>query len=161
MAKLWQLLQGHPKHAFSEKVKRGEQGKFFKNPPKNSPRLKGPKERWRKCHYPLISMHLNCKDWRRFWRKQRLQKCLNGRDTEIFARFTQNPHFLKKCKGETKGNFSKIAQKVAIVWKAHKPSDENVIIRYLICTKIAKTGEDFGANRGFTSARMAKLWQFS
>ena len=24
-----------------------------------------------------------------------------------------NPHFLKKCKGGTKGNFSKIAQKVA------------------------------------------------
>ena len=28
---------------------------------------------------------------------------------------TQNPHFLKKCKGRTKGNFSKIAQKVAFV----------------------------------------------
>ena len=28
---------------------------------------------------------------------------------------TQNPHFLKKCKGGTKANFSKIAQKVALV----------------------------------------------
>ena len=27
---------------------------------------------------------------------------------------TQNPHFLKKCKGGTKRNFSKIAQKVAL-----------------------------------------------
>ena len=27
---------------------------------------------------------------------------------------TQNPHFLKKCKGRTKGNLSKIAQKVAL-----------------------------------------------
>ena len=26
-----------------------------------------------------------------------------------FGKVTQNPHFLKKCKGETKGNFSKIA----------------------------------------------------
>ena len=27
---------------------------------------------------------------------------------------TQNPHFLKKCKGGTKENFSKIAQKGAL-----------------------------------------------
>ena len=32
-----------------------------------------------------------------------------------FCKVTQNPHFLKKCKGGTKGNFSKIAQKVALV----------------------------------------------
>ena len=32
-----------------------------------------------------------------------------------FRKVTQNPHFLKKCKGGTKGNFSKIAQKVALV----------------------------------------------
>ena len=32
-----------------------------------------------------------------------------------FCKVTQNPHFLKKCKGGTKGNFLKIAQKVAIV----------------------------------------------
>ena len=32
-----------------------------------------------------------------------------------FRKVTQNPHFIKKCKGGTKGNFSKIAQKVAIV----------------------------------------------
>ena len=31
------------------------------------------------------------------------------------GKVTQNPHFLKKCKGGTKGNFSKIAQKVALV----------------------------------------------
>ena len=67
MAQLWQILQGHPKPAFSEKVQRGDQEKFFKNRPKKSPRLKGPKELRRKWHYPLISMQLNCKDWRRFW----------------------------------------------------------------------------------------------
>ena len=31
MTKLWQFWQGHPKPAFSEKVQRGDQGKFFKN----------------------------------------------------------------------------------------------------------------------------------
>ena len=71
IAKLWQFLQGHPKPPFSVKVQRGDQGKFFKNRPKSSPRLKGPKALWRKWHYPLIIM-LKDKDWRRFWRKQRL-----------------------------------------------------------------------------------------
>ena len=32
-----------------------------------------------------------------------------------FCKITQKPHFLKKCKGGTKGNFSKIAQKVVLV----------------------------------------------
>ena len=31
------------------------------------------------------------------------------------SKVTQNLHFLKKCKGGTKGYFSKIAQKVAFV----------------------------------------------
>ena len=48
MAKLWQFLQGYPKPAFSEKVQRGDQGKFFQNRPKSSPRLKGLKALWRK-----------------------------------------------------------------------------------------------------------------
>ena len=43
MAKLQQFLQGHQKPAFSEKVQMGHQGKFFKNRPKSSPRLKRPK----------------------------------------------------------------------------------------------------------------------
>ena len=30
MAKLWQFRQGHPKPAFSKKVQRGDQRKFFK-----------------------------------------------------------------------------------------------------------------------------------
>ena len=31
-----------------------------------------------------------------------------------FRKVTLNPHFLKKCKGGTKGNFSRITQKVAL-----------------------------------------------
>ena len=84
MAKLWQFLKGLPKPAFSEKVKRGGQGKFLKNRSKSKPQLKGTKALLRKCYYTLIIMHLR-----------------------------------------------------------------------------AKTGDGFGANSGFKTARMAKLWQFS
>ena len=49
-----------------------------------------------------------------------------------FRKVTQNPHFLKKCKGGTKGNFSKIAQKVALVWKAQKHTSANDIIFLLV-----------------------------
>ena len=45
-----------------------------------------------------------------------------------FRHFTENPHFLKKCKWGTKGNLSKIAQKVALAEKAQKHSGANGII---------------------------------
>ena len=86
MAQLLQFKQGRPKPAFSEKEHREDQGKFFKNRPKRWSRLKGRKALWRKWHYPRISMHLQCKDWKQFWRKQPLQKCPNGQIMEIFAR---------------------------------------------------------------------------
>ena len=104
-----------PKPAFSEKVQREDQGKFFKNCPKSRPRLKRLKTLWRKWHYRLISMHLKCKDWKRFWRKKRLQRVPEWPSYGNFCKVTQNPHFLKKCKGGTKGNFSKIAQKKALL----------------------------------------------
>ena len=136
MAKLLQFSQGHPKPAFSEKVQRGDQGKFFKNRPKRSPRLKGPKALWRKWHYPLISMHLKCKDWKRFWGKKAAPKWPGWPSYGNFGKVTQNPHFLKKCKGGTKENFSKIAQKAALVWKAqmHWRKCHYPLIRmYLTC----------------------------
>ena len=76
-----------------------------------------------------------------------------------FCKVTQNPHFLKKCKPGTKGNLSKIAQKVALDWKAQKHSGANIIL-HLVCTSSAKTGEDLGGKGSSKSARMAKLWQF-
>ena len=85
MAKLWLFSQGHPKLAFSEKGQNGDQGKFLKNRPKSSPRLKGPKALWRKWHYPPISMHLKRKDWGRFWRKKRLKECPNSQVMALFA----------------------------------------------------------------------------
>ena len=93
MAKLWEFSRGHSKPAFSEKKERGDQGKFFKNLPKRRPRLKGPKAHLRKWHYPLIRMHLKCKDWKRFTRKQRLQKCPNGQVMVILARSPQTHIF--------------------------------------------------------------------
>ena len=44
------------------------------------------------------------------------------------GKVNQNPHFLKKCKGGTKENLSKIAQKLSLVWKAQKHSGANAII---------------------------------
>ena len=107
-------------------------------------------------------MLLKCRDWTKCRHKQRLHKYPNGQVMAIFkAKVTQNPHFLKKCKGGTKRNFSKIAQKVVFVWKAQKHFGAKHIIPKLVCTSSAKTGEDLGANSGYKSARMAKLWQFS
>ena len=45
-----------------------------------------------------------------------------------FGKVTQNPHFLKKYKGGTKGNFLKIAKQVALAWKAQKHSGANGIL---------------------------------
>ena len=53
MAKLWQFRQGHPKPAFSEKVQRRDQEKFFTDRPKNSPQLK-------KANSTLAEMALSC-----------------------------------------------------------------------------------------------------
>ena len=133
MAKLQQFLQGHPKPAFSEKVQRGDQGKFFKNRPKSSLRLKGRKALCRKWHYLRTSMFLRWKDWRRFWRRRRLQICPNGQVIAIFAR-SPKPAFSKKVKTGDQGKFSKIAQKVALVLKAQKHSGANGITLQLVCT---------------------------
>ena len=105
------FLQGHPKPAFSKKVQRGDQGKFFKNRPKRNHRLKGPKALWRKWHYPLFKMHLKCKDWKGFWRKQRLQKCPNGQLTTIFARSPKPRIFWKSARGGPRETFQKAPKK--------------------------------------------------
>ena len=46
----------------------------------------------------------------------------------ISRNVTQNPHFLKKFKGGTKENFSKITQKVALPSKTQQHSGANGII---------------------------------
>ena len=107
MGKLWQLSQGHPKPTFSGKVESGDQGKFLKNCPKRSPRLKSPKALLRKWHYSLICMHLNYKDGRTFWSKQAASKVPEWPRYGNLGKVTQNPHFLKKCKRGDEEKFFK------------------------------------------------------
>ena len=105
------ILQGHPKPAFSVKVQKGDQWKCFKNRPKSSPRLKGPKAHWRKWHYPLICTHLKCEHWKTFWRKQRLEKCQNGQVLAIFARSFKTRIFWKKGTAGPRKIFQKSSKK--------------------------------------------------
>ena len=119
MTKLWQFSQSQPIPAFSKKVQRGDQRKFFKNRLKRSPHLKGPEALQHKWHYPLISMHLKCKDWRRFRRKQRLKKGLNGEVMAIFGRSPKTCFFKKSAKVDQKKFFKNRPKKQPPLQKAN------------------------------------------
>ena len=106
MAKKWQVFAKSPKTCIFSKSAKGGPREIFQKSPKRRPRLKGPKPLLRKWHYPSISMHLNCKDLRRFWSKQRLQKCPNGQDMAIFARSPESRIFWKVQTGD-QGKFFK------------------------------------------------------
>ena len=56
-------------------------------------------------------MHLKCKDWTRFFRKQRLEKYPNGQVTTIFARSPKTRNFLKSAKGRRRKIFQKLPKK--------------------------------------------------
>ena len=116
MARLWQFLQGHPKPAFSEKVQKRDQGKFFKNRLEGC--WKGQKALWRKGHYPLISMHLKTKDWKMFRRKQRPQRCPNGQVMAIFGRSPKTRMFGKKAKRRPRETFKKSPKKYPSLQRA-------------------------------------------
>ena len=66
---------------------------------------------WRKWRYPLIRMHLKCKDWRRFKRKQRLKKCPNGQVMAIFGRSPKTCISRKSAKGRPREVFQKSSKK--------------------------------------------------
>ena len=100
-------------------MQREDQGKFFKNGPKSSLRLKGPKALWRKWHYLSTSMLLRCKDWRRFWRRRRLRKCPNGEVMAILARSPKTRIFWKSAKKD-KGKFFKNRPKSSLRLKVPK-----------------------------------------
>ena len=111
MAKLWQFSQGHLKPAFSKEGQRGDKKKFFKNRPKSGPNLKGPTALWKKRHYPLISMQVKRKDWKRFgWRKQ-LQKSPNNKVMAIFATSPKTRIFWKSAKGGRREIFQQSTKK--------------------------------------------------
>ena len=77
-----------------------------------------------------------------------------------FHEVIQNPHFLKKCKGGTKGNFSKMVEKRKPRLKGRKALLRKWYYLLIIMHLRAKTGQDFGANSGSKGARISKLWQF-
>ena len=136
MTKLWQFWQGHPKPAFSEKVQKGDEDKLFKDRPKNSPHVKGPTGLWPKWHYPLISMQLNCKDWRKLWRKKnsksarkaKLWQFLKGHPKSAFSKKVQRGGQGKLLKKKTKS--SPCLKGLKAVWrKWHYP----LISMHLLC----------------------------
>ena len=86
---------------------RGDEKKFFNNRPKSCPHLKGPTALWPDWHYPLISIQLKCKEWRKFWRKTQLQKCTNGQGMAILARSRKTRIFWKSAKGGPREIFQK------------------------------------------------------
>ena len=86
-------------------------GKFFKTRQKNILRFKGPKAFWWKCHYPLFSIRLNCKDWKKFWRKHQLQKCPNGQVIGIFGGSPKTRILWKSANGGPREIFQKSPKK--------------------------------------------------
>ena len=158
MTKLWQFSQRYPRPAFSEKVQRGDQGKFFKNRPKSSPCLKNPKALWRKLNYTLIKINVKCKDWKIFWRKQRLQKCPNGHVMAIIARSPKTRIFWKSQKGRPRDIFQKSPKKQPSFERPQ--SNSCALFSNLYALKLQRLEKILRQTSVSKSARMAKLWQF-
>ena len=97
---------------FLKKCKGGTKGNFTKIAQKVALVWKGPKALWRKWHYPSTSMHLNCKEWKKFWCNQRLQKCPNGQVMAIFATSPKRRIFSKSANGEPMEIFKKSPKKM-------------------------------------------------
>ena len=155
------ILARSPKSRIFWKSAKGGRREIFEKSAKGMPSLKRPKS-------SLAQMSLSYKLYLLIM--QKLKKILAQTAAPKlpewprygdFRKVTQDPYFLKKCKGGTKENFSKIAKKRALDWKAQKHSGAANIILYLVCTWSANTEEDLGAKSGSTTARIAKLWQLS
>ena len=95
-------------------MQRGDQVKCFKNNPESSPRLKGPKA-------------LSTQTLENILAKTAVPKVSEQPSYDNFRKVTQKPHFLKRCKRGTMGNFSKIAQKDALPERAQKHTGANGI----------------------------------
>ena len=100
MAKLWQFRQGHPKPAFSEKVQRRDQEKFFTDRPKNSPQLK-------KANSTLAEMALSSNNYAVKVQLKTGENC-GAKKSSKSARKTKLWQFLK---GHPKHAFSKKVQR--------------------------------------------------
>ena len=114
MTKLWQFSLGHPKPAFSEKVQTEDQGKFFKKSPKKKPSFEKPKNTLAQKalfsnYYVLLEERLE-----KILAQKAAPKVPEWPSYGNVCKVTKRRHFLINCKGGTKKNFSKIAQKVAL-----------------------------------------------
>ena len=109
---------------------------------------------------PLISTHLNCKDWRRFCRKQRLQKCRKVQVIAILARSPKTRIFWKSAKGGPREIFQKSPKKLPS-FERPKSTVAEMPLSSNKCALKLQTGEEFGANSGSKSAEMSKVRQFS
>ena len=107
-----------PNPLFLKKCEGGTKGNVLKNRPKGCPRWKGLRALLRKWHYRLISMHLKCKDWNCFRRKQRLQRCSNGQVIAIFGKSPKTRIFWKKAKRRPRETFKKSPKKYPSLQRA-------------------------------------------
>ena len=117
-----------PKSRIFWKSAKGGPKEILKYRPKRCPRLKGPKALWRKWHYPLICMHLKCKDCRRFSHKQRLKKGPNSEVMTIFWEGHPKPAFSEKAQRGDQEKFFKNRPKNTLASKGQQHSAANVII---------------------------------
>ena len=77
-----------------------------------------------------------------------------------FSQGHPKPAFSEKKQTGDQEKLLKNRPKSTTRFKGPRKLSRNVIILYFVSTYTPKTGEDFGAQRGSKSARMAKLWQF-
>ena len=103
------------------------------NRPKSSPRLKGQKHSGANVIIPQILSTYNAESEKDFGAKS-ISKTAQMAKLWQFLQGHPRPTFSKKVQRGFKGNFSKIAQNVALDGKAQKNSDANNIILYLVCT---------------------------
>ena len=115
---------------------------------------------WRKWHYPLISMHLKCKDWRRFRRKQRLQKCPNGQVMASFERSPKTRIFWKSANKGPREIFQKSPKKMPSLKRPKSTLAQKALYSYLYAITGQRVDKILGQKGGSKSARTAKLWQF-
>ena len=109
------FLQGNPKSAFSKKVQRKDQEIFFQKSPKTQPSLKRPISTLAPMASSFNQNALKVQKLETILAQTPAPKVPEWLSYNSFCKVTQNPYFLKKCKGGTKENFSKIAQKEALV----------------------------------------------
>ena len=96
---------------FSERVERGDQGKFFKNRPKSSPRLKGKKHTGANSIILYLGCTTSAKTGEDLGTKSGSKKYPNGQVMAIFARSPKTCIFWKSAKGGPREIFQKSPKK--------------------------------------------------